>query len=135
MLYLQWLYVLVNAHLCVFKLEASKMYEPHNIVTSAILAVQRAVLQWDVHRLCAGVHTSIERYNSECNNILNEIIYGNINVCQSCELVTLRLKQCRLKIHILKQHICTLTKLLTLILILIMGIEYFKPGTDMYYFE
>ena len=38
MLYLQWLYTLVNAYLCVLKLEAYTMYVSHSIVTCAMLA-------------------------------------------------------------------------------------------------
>ena len=39
MLPLRWFYPLVNAHLCVLKLDASTyIHEPHSIVTSATLA-------------------------------------------------------------------------------------------------
>ena len=39
MLPLRWFYTLVNAHLCVLKLEASTyIHGPHSIVTSATLA-------------------------------------------------------------------------------------------------
>ena len=67
MLPLQWFYTLINAHLYVFKLQAFTMYESHSIVTSAILAV------------C---------YYARYYSILHAMIYGDINVCQSCELVT-----------------------------------------------
>ena len=37
MLPLRWFYTLLNAHLCVLKLEVSTIYESHSIVTSATL--------------------------------------------------------------------------------------------------
>ena len=39
MLPVRWLYTLVNAHLCVLKLEVYTIYESHSIVTSATLTV------------------------------------------------------------------------------------------------
>ena len=54
MLPLRWFYTLVNAHLCVLKLEASTyIYEPHSIVTSAAINGRRHRPEGRIIVVCA----------------------------------------------------------------------------------
>ena len=74
--------------------------------------------------LYTGVHTKAESYNSEHSNILHGLTWRHKFVYVSpVNLSRIRLGQFTTTRHILKQHICTLTRLLILILLLIAGIE------------
>ena len=79
MLPLRWFYTLVNAHLCVLKLQASTyIHEPHSIVTSATLAAtvrpEGRIMVGKIPSLCTCVHTRAVCYNSEHSNILHAMI-------------------------------------------------------------
>ena len=129
MLPLRCFYTLVNAHLCVLKLEASTyIHEQHSIVTSATLAAatrpEGRIMVGKIPSLCTGVHTRAESHNSEHSNILHGLTWRHKFVYVSpVKLSRFRLGQFTSTRDILKQHIYTLTRLLILILLLIAGIE------------
>ena len=125
MLPLQWFYTLVNAHLCVLKLEAFISYELDTIVTS-----MSASIVGKIPSLCTAVHSNAVCYNSEHSNILHGLTWRHKFVYVSpVNLSRFRLGQFTTTRDILKQHICTLTRLLILILLLIAGIEA-NPGPN-----
>ena len=136
MLPLRWFYTLVNAHLCVLKLEASTyIHEQHSIVTSATLAAaarpEGRFMVGKIPSLCTCVHTRAESHKSEHSNILHGLTWRHKFVYVSpVNLSRFRLGQFTTTRDILKQHICTLTRLLILILLLIAGIET-NPGPNM----
>ena len=140
MLPLRWFYTLVNAHLCVLKLEASTyIHGQHSIVTSATLAAaarpEGRIMVGKIPSLCTCVHSRAESHNSEHSNILHGLTWRHKFVYVSTvNLSRFRLGQFTITRDILKQHICTLTRLLILILLLIAGIEA-NPGPNMHYIE
>ena len=70
------------------------------------------------------VYSKAVSYNSEHSNILHGLTWRHKFVYVSpVNLSRFRLGQFTTTRHILKQHICTLTRLLILILLLIAGIE------------
>ena len=129
MLPLRWFYTLVNAHLCVLKLEASTyIHGQHSIVTSATLAAaarpEGRIMVGKIPSLCTAVHSRAESHKSEHSNILHGLTWRHKFVYVSpVNLSRFRLGQFTTTRDILKQHICTLTRLLILILLLIAGIE------------
>ena len=74
--------------------------------------------------LCTCVHSRAESHKSEHSNILHGLTWRHKFVYVSpVNLPRFRLGQFTTTRDILKQHICTLTRLLILILLLIAGIE------------
>ena len=115
------------------------IHEPHSIVTSATLAVitrpECRIIVGKFPSLCTGAHSRAVCYNSEYSNILHGLTWRHKFVYVSpVNLSRFRLGQFTTTRHILKQHICTLTRLLILILLLIAGIEA-NPGPNMHYIE
>ena len=80
MLPLRWFYTLVNAHLCVLKLEASTyIHGQHSIVTSATLAAairpEGRIMAGKIPSLCTCVHSRAESHKSEHSNILHALTW------------------------------------------------------------